>query len=97
MLRTWLARPLLIAVAAVPLLVGGVAIGYFSARHPSTEANPLAGPWQVPPGEDPASVQLDPPSEVTDPDGKEIPLGEVREGDWIEAGNPRTSRCSSVT
>jgi hypothetical protein len=89
MLRARSARTFLLAVAAVALLIGGVALGYFYARHPSTEANPLVGPLQVPPGEDPASVQLAPPSEVIEPDGKEVPLGAVREGDWIESGDPK--------
>jgi hypothetical protein len=88
MLRTRSTRPLLIAVASVALLVGGAVVAYFSARHPLTEANPLAGPLQVPPGEDPSSVQLDAPTEVVEPDGKDIPLGEVRDGDWIESGKP---------
>jgi hypothetical protein len=79
---------LLIAVAAIAVFVSGVAFVYFYARHPPMEATLLVGPLQVPPGEDPASVQLDPPSEVIEPDGKDIPLGEVRDGDWIESGNP---------
>jgi hypothetical protein len=87
MLRTRSSQALLIAVAAVAPLVGAVALAHLFARHSSTEAT-LAGPLQVPPGEDPVAVQLDPPSEVIEPDGKETPFGEVREGDWIESGRP---------
>jgi hypothetical protein len=88
MLRIRSAWPFLVAVAAAALLMGGVGLGYFYARHPPTEPNLLVGPVQVPPGEDPARVQLDPPAEVIEADGKDIPLGEVRDGDWIESGKP---------
>jgi hypothetical protein len=87
-LQTRLACPVLVAAAAVALFVCGVALLYIYARHPQTEAN---APWallHVPPGEDPACVQLDAPSEVVETDGRDMPLGEVREGDWIESGKP---------
>ncbi len=90
MLRTRSARQMRFIGAAVLLLASGAVLLYFCAPKPSTKATAFFGPLQVPADEDPACVQLAEPSEVIEPDGRDIQLGEGREDDWVESGNPKS-------
>ena len=77
-------------MAALACLAGGALLTYSHFHGPSRSPAGLPGPLQVPPDDDPASVQLEEPPEPVEPPVHEVRAGEGVKSEWVKSGNPES-------